>query len=548
MGQVRIADLPTTSKILPESFLIIERPGVGEGTFKSTVGDVQKATTSYATVSQQEDETYINLKDINGETNATIITPTVTIEEEQDLTTISVKDYRGTTESTITNPTVDISTEGDTTNIYAKDYRGETRATVVAPTVTVSTEGPITNIHVKDYRGETDSDITSPTVTVTHNEDVTNITATDYRGTTESEIISPTVSVTREGMITTIRTHDYRQETVDSIVTPTARIIDNGDNTATITITDVNGQTQDTIVSRLILDDKPTKDSPNFLTSGTIYNLEETVIDAESHLAAIDLKLASLASRAAQLTASLTRTLVIEDANPIEDESFICNGKEFATLSEAILDAISFGNGEIILASDAESSGIAVPSEATFTLDLNGYELDMTGPGAGSPGTETNGFQFLKDSNITIKNGTLVFDDERLKIGIQNYSNLTLDNVKIIGGSNIKYVLSNNYGNITLKNGTEIIAYTGKVAFDCWYGMKSVYDIPGVNITIEDDTVVINGAVEFGKADRASAETFKQHASITCPTTMTLPVTLLTTPCEWYENGDGTKTLKYSGE
>lgn len=197
---------------------------------------------------------------------------------------------------------------------------------------------------------------------------------------------------------------------------------------------------------------------------------------------------------------------------------------------------------------DASNEGLAVAEGSEFVLDLNGHELEMTGPGAGSKGTETNGMQLLKDSTIIIKNGTITFDDENLKMGIQNYSNLTLDNVQLSGGSTINYVLSNNYGNTVLKNGTTITASDGKVAFDAWYGLnkQGIYDEPGVFVTIADTTVVINGKVEFGKQNRASDENFAAHAAITCPEEMNLDVTILNPPCEWTVNAqDSTKTLHF---
>lgn len=173
----------------------------------------------------------------------------------------------------------------------------------------------------------------------------------------------------------------------------------------------------------------------------------------------------------------------------------------------------------------------------------------MTGPGAGSSGTQTNGLQLLKGSTILIKNGTLVFNDSRLKMGIQNYSNLTLDNVKVSGGPTIKYVVSNNYGDVVFKNKTSITPSEGQVAFDAWYGMFPVYNEPGVNVTIADNSVKINGKVEFGKTSKVTVEQFAEHASITCPTEMNLNVDILTPPCTWTENpGDGTKTLRYNLE
>ena len=191
---------------------------------------------------------------------------------------------------------------------------------------------------------------------------------------------------------------------------------------------------------------------------------------------------------------------------------------------------------------------MSVAEGSEFVLDLNGHKLEMTGPGSGSPGTETNGMQLLKDSTIVIKNGTLTFDDDRLKMGIQNYSNLTLDNVKVSGGPTVKYVVSNNYGTVVFKNKTSITASGDNVAFDCWYGLNGngLYDIPGVFVTVADTTVQINGKVEMGKQNRASDENFAEHASITCPEEMDLNVTILNPPCEWFSDAStGTKTLRF---
>ena len=189
-----------------------------------------------------------------------------------------------------------------------------------------------------------------------------------------------------------------------------------------------------------------------------------------------------------------------------------------------------------------------VAENSDFVLDLNGHELEITGPGTGSGGRKTIGMQLLKGSTIIIKNGTLTFNDSTLKMGIQNYSNLTLDNVKVSGSDTITYVVSNNYGNVVFKNKTEITPTGNNVAFDCWYGLASdgSYDVPGVFVTVADSSVKVNGKVEFGKQGRASNENFAEHASITCPEEMELNVSILNPPSEWQSNpGEGTKTLRY---
>ena len=221
------------------------------------------------------------------------------------------------------------------------------------------------------------------------------------------------------------------------------------------------------------------------------------------------------------------------------------NGQTFETLGDAI-QAISASGGTIRLASDATNAGVSVAEGSDFVLDLNGHNLLMTGPGAGSQGTKTLGLQLLKDSTVIIKNGKMHFEAP-LKMGIQNYSNLTLDNVDISGDSAITYVVSNNYGNVTFKNKTKITPVGNNVAFDVWYGLNAqgLYDVPGVFVTVADDTVQVNGKVEFGKQKRAKDEDFAEHASLTCPSDMNLNVSILNPPCEWHDNGDGPKTLKF---
>ena len=177
------------------------------------------------------------------------------------------------------------------------------------------------------------------------------------------------------------------------------------------------------------------------------------------------------------------------------------NNKYYSSLQDAVKNA---KNGETItLRNEAATDGVVsgggavVPSESNFTLDLNGLTYCVSKDMVGSAGSETNGFQLLKDSNITIKNGTLTksIDYVNGSMLIQNYSNLTLDNAKLIGTSNIKYVVSNNYGNVTFKNSTEISATEGNYAFDAYFWPKAYEE--GVTVTIADDTVKINGKVGY---------------------------------------------------
>ena len=124
-------------------------------------------------------------------------------------------------------------------------------------------------------------------------------------------------------------------------------------------------------------------------------------------------------------------------------------------------------------------------------------------------------------------------------IVIQNYSNLTLDNVTIEGKKGNGYLLSNNYGNIVLKNNTKILAQEGTVAFDLYYGMFEEYD-SGITVTIADNTVVIEGPIEYGKATRATEEDFLAKCKLITPRGYELDIP---EGYEWTNSENDTQTL-----
>ena len=105
--RVRIADLPTSHIIDKDSFMLVERPGVGEGTDNCALGEIQEAITVEADVTQVDKVTTIRIKDIRGETSESIVTPTAVIHDNGDNTyTITITDTDGTTESTAVSKVV----------------------------------------------------------------------------------------------------------------------------------------------------------------------------------------------------------------------------------------------------------------------------------------------------------------------------------------------------------------------------------------------------------------------------------------------------------
>ena len=158
----------------------------------------------------------------------------------------------------------------------------------------------------------------------------------------------------------------------------------------------------------------------------------------------------------------------------------------------ALLYLSGNANVKIRLNGDATCNGFKTQSGQSVELDLNNHVLTLAKPTVGSAGTETNSCQLLKGSTVTMKNGTLASDND--KIMIQNYCNLTLD-AMTVRGLNALYVLSNNCGNILISN-TTINAGTGAYAFDvCGY---STYT-DGVKVTVKG-TSIINGNVELSKS------------------------------------------------
>ncbi|MCD8006713.1 MAG: leucine-rich repeat protein [Oscillospiraceae bacterium] len=191
---------------------------------------------------------------------------------------------------------------------------------------------------------------------------------------------------------------------------------------------------------------------------------------------------------------------------------------KYATLGEAVAavpvgtDADNLGTATTIkiLCDIDDAEGISVPSYVDLTIDFDGHTYILTGPGAGSTNTQTNGFQLLKDSTIVMKNGTIKIAEDATRIYriIQNYSNLTLEDMQIysqnqLGGED--YCLSFNYGTITFKGNTSIHSSSSSViAFDVYY-WASAYEAGTTVVFDSSYTGTIDGVILYDttNADKA---------------------------------------------
>ena len=178
----------------------------------------------------------------------------------------------------------------------------------------------------------------------------------------------------------------------------------------------------------------------------------------------------------------------------------------YETLEAAFADVPDGTPTTITLLRDASGNGIQVAKTKNITLDLGGFTYRIDGDTVGSSGTETNGFQLLKGANVTIKNGTTT--SAKAKILIQNYSNLTLQDV-LLDGTQAPYTLSLNCGKIQITGNTSILAKpNGGVAFDLYYWADGGY-AEGVQVTV-DTTGTISGPIEL-TTDKTGAETAAQY-------------------------------------
>lgn len=185
------------------------------------------------------------------------------------------------------------------------------------------------------------------------------------------------------------------------------------------------------------------------------YKMRTKVVVTAGLCAALTLTGASVALAEVGVGASTQ-----EQSNSVAASSgkFMIGEQSYNTLQEAV-DAVEKGEENattITLTDNASGNGVVVQSGKKIIFDLKTFTYTVDGETVGSTGTETNGFQLLKGSEVVFTNGSI--NSGKAKILIQNYSNLILDKVTLAGGDATQYTLSNNNGKTVIKNGTSILA------------------------------------------------------------------------------------------
>ena len=199
-----------------------------------------------------------------------------------------------------------------------------------------------------------------------------------------------------------------------------------------------------------------------------------------------------------------------EIPNTAEGSVAMIGASTYSSLGEAI-KAVQAVDIIHILKDVPDAAGITVSSDKQFTVDFGGHTYTLKDPGAGSPGTETNGFQLLQNSDITFKNGTIRIAEGTTSISriIQNYANLTLEDMHFYAenqAGSLDYPLSFNNGSITFKGDTDIITPAeNNIAFNvCQFS-----NYPNVTVTFDESyTGTINGRIVY---DSPNASTHKLY-------------------------------------
>lgn len=167
----------------------------------------------------------------------------------------------------------------------------------------------------------------------------------------------------------------------------------------------------------------------------------------------------------------------------------------YATLADAVQAVVSGSKtGTVTLRKDAAGGGIGLFNEkgatnVNLTIDFGGFTYTCNDPAVGSVGTESQGFHLEKGNTVTLKNGTIKVspDSKKTIMLIQNYCDLTLENLNLYSDSNAtRYMISSNYGKTVLKNVNIDGTHKKLVAIDLMHWLGTEYENPAPTMQIQN--------------------------------------------------------------
>ena len=204
------------------------------------------------------------------------------------------------------------------------------------------------------------------------------------------------------------------------------------------------------------------------------------------------------------------------------------NDTDYETLSAAVEAVISSEtkSGTVVLNKDAEGSGIGLfnakgASGVNLTIDFGGHTYTCADPAVGSTGTETQGFHLEKGNTVVLKNGAVEVSEssQNTRMLIQNYCDLTLENIKLTGAGITQYIVSCNYGDMKLRNVDISGSYNNVVAIDLMHWLNAAYHDKAPTMSIENDADnIISGGIDvycYGNYNGLNANSCTEKPSLT---------------------------------
>lgn len=230
--------------------------------------------------------------------------------------------------------------------------------------------------------------------------------------------------------------------------------------------------------------------------------------------------------------------LKLVDKNNNKAEMKINFAKEYKVSEDgsALYDAVNkiadsdYKKGTVKLTTSVTGDGIALFNNSQgkkhvgvdLTIDLCGNEYTFNENSVGSTGTENQGFHLEKDNKVTIKNGTVSVTKENKKIQflIQNYCDLTLKDLTLVGGNITSYIISCNNGNTVLKNVNISGTHEKLVGIDVMHWPlnsegKPNYTIAPTVVINNNDSNKIDGKIDVYCDEKDHLETYGGKPTLT---------------------------------
>ena len=199
------------------------------------------------------------------------------------------------------------------------------------------------------------------------------------------------------------------------------------------------------------------------------------------------------------------------------------DGYVYPTLADAV-DAVAKSDskkGTVKLLQDASGAGIALYNSETgsgvdLTIDLGGHTYTCIEP-VGSPNSESQAVHLERDNTVLLKNGTIqATADKGIAMMVQNYCDLTMEDLTLIGAAGTQYGISSNYGDMILNR---VSVKNAAVGIDVMHWLGTGYEDKAPTMVINNtDEQIVEGGIDvycYDDATHKVVDTCEEEASLT---------------------------------